>query len=177
MQAPQTEASDGAPDDAPGRPPPTTEFVREAITMALYVALSLLAVMVAVPHEQLAGVGSPALVVALTSLGLILAHVVAFRISSQFVHYGLLTPEAVRLIGAQLGGGLLVTIVACVPLILLEGVRALQVAEIALLLVITGVAYAASRRSGTSHVRSVVHAVGVVVVVAVVLILKNVVVH
>jgi hypothetical protein len=163
--------------DGPTHEPATTEVVREAITMALYVALSLLAVMVAVPKYQLGDGGSAALIVALTSLGLILAHVVAFRISSQFVHYGLLTPEAVRLIGAQFAGGLAVTVVACIPLLVLEGVRALQVAEIALLLVVTGVAYAASRRAGTSRLRAIVHVSGVVVAIAVVLIVKNVVAH
>ena len=79
--------------------------------------------------------------------------------------------------GAQLGGGLLVTIVACVPLIVLEGVRAIQVAEIALLLMVTGVAYASSRRAGTSHLRAFVHVSGVVVAIGAILIIKNVVSH
>ncbi len=44
--------------------PAATEVAREAITMALYVSLSLLAVMVALPPQDLVGFETPALLVA-----------------------------------------------------------------------------------------------------------------
>ena len=65
-----------------------TEVWREGITMALYVSLSQLAVMTALPAQEASTDSKLALTVALTSVGLVLAHQVAFRMSSRLVAPG-----------------------------------------------------------------------------------------
>src|SRR3712207_6160501 len=75
------------------------ERVREGVTMALYISLSLLAVLVALPSNLDPGASeSPAQTIFLTSVGLILAHVLAFRISTRLVHQGQLTAANVELL-------------------------------------------------------------------------------
>ena len=50
------------------------EVVREAVTMALYVSLSQLAVLTALPRDQATEDATLAWTIALTSVGLVLAH-------------------------------------------------------------------------------------------------------
>ncbi|MEI8081125.1 MAG: hypothetical protein WCI74_04695, partial [Actinomycetes bacterium] len=64
------------------------EVVREAVTMALYVSLSLLAVVLATPevtHETKAQVAFVAFV---TVCGLLFAHMLAFDVSTRLVTEG-----------------------------------------------------------------------------------------
>src|SRR5262245_21732101 len=90
---------------------------REAFTMALYVAVCLLAAMIAVPDnaEHTHAIG----IVWGISLGLVLAHLFAFRVSSRLVASGRVHPVDVQLAAAQLVGGAAVALAATVPVILL----------------------------------------------------------
>jgi peptidoglycan/LPS O-acetylase OafA/YrhL len=60
------------------------EWLREAVTMALYVSLSLLAVLVALPPgSSLGNDRHLALTILITAVALLLAHQVAFRLSTR----------------------------------------------------------------------------------------------
>ena len=152
------------------------EVLREAVTMALYISLSLLAVLAAVPGEILQQRSAVAFTVGLTSLGLVLAHQVAFRLSTRLLHRGVLSPAARRLLGAQLIGGLAVTFVAVLPIVIV-GSDALPWTFVLLLGFVAIVGYLAARSVPMSRLRAVLYVAGVVVVALSVLIIKLLVGH
>jgi len=156
-------------DRAPGA---VADRVREGMTMALYLSLSLLAVMVA--FEDPTHPETPDLVrlVFVTALGLLLAHLLAFRMSARFVARGRRTTEAAGLVAAQVLGGAAVTALATIPLAVLGAWPGLLVSELALLALITGVGYVSGRASGYSRVRSLLYVAGVILVTVVVLEIK-----
>jgi hypothetical protein len=154
------------------------ERVREGVTMALYVSLSLLAVMLALPRDAVPASGeSPAMVIFLTAIGLILAHQLAYRLSTRLAHHGRLGREHLDLLAAQLVGGLLVTVVAVVPLLLLEGRRGIILSELVLLTFIAGVSYTAARMRPFGRVRSLLYTGGIVLLAMGVLWVKGLVDH
>ena len=165
--------------ESPSESLPTThdaeraELWREAVTMALYVSLSLLAVMTAMSSEDARANSSLAATVALISLGLVLAHIVAFSLSTRLV-----TPSsqlegiAPRLIGAQIVGGIAVTVLAALPIVVFG--PAAYTASIAILLAfVLLVAYLVARSGGRSAVRSLTYVAIIAVVVLLVLWVKS----
>jgi len=153
------------------------ELWREGITMALYVSLSQLAVMMALPSDQIDQENRLALTVALTSVGLIFAHQVAFRMSSRLVARGSkLDALAPRLLRVQLIGGGTVTVLAALP-ILLFGNGAYRFSMGLLLLFVMGVGYYVSRTAPSSRARSLVYVLIVAAVVIAVLATKSLVSH
>lgn len=152
----------------------TGERVREGLTMALYVSLSLLAVMIAIPTpEEGHEAPDPALQLLLASVGLILAHLIAFQVSSRLTRGGVLDREHTELVLAQLAGGITVTIVAVVPVAIVRGPTGVRLSELALLLFIALVSYATARLgSGASRPRAVGYVLGVVALAGVVLVIK-----
>ena len=154
------------------------ERIHEAVTMALYVSLSLLAVLVAQPTSLAPGASeSPALAIVLTSVGLILAHLLAFRLSTRLVHRGQLSPASAELLGAQLIGGLAVTLVAVVPVLLIGGPGGVLAAELLLLAFIAGVGYVAARSVPLSRPRALAYVAVVVALALAVLWVKGLVHH
>jgi hypothetical protein len=154
------------------------ERMREGVTMALYISLSLLAVLVALPTSFAPEASeSPALAIVLTSVGLILAHRLAFQLSTRLVHGWQLSAASVELLGAQLIGGLAVTVVAVTPVVLIGGPGGELAAELLLLAFIAGVGYVAARSVPLSRPRSVVYVAVVVALALVVLWVKNLVHH
>jgi hypothetical protein len=168
---------------SPDEPPPTApvgpeqlDVIREAVTMALYLSLSLLAVVLALPEG-----GDPAdrtvvRTVLLTSVGLLLAHQVAFRMSSRLVAHGRLDESATTLLGAQLAGGAIITILAVVPLIV-GGSAALPVSVGLLVVFVAVVGYLTARSGQVSRARALLYVAGVVIVVLAVLAVKGLVAH
>jgi hypothetical protein len=153
------------------------EVWREGVTMALYISLSQLAVMTALPGQQSSSDRGLALVVALTSIGLILAHQVAFRMSSKLFAQGSRLGELdFQLLRSQTIGGGAVTVVAVLP-ILLFGAGAYVVSILLLLLFVMVVGYLVARTVPLSRLRSLVYVVGVAVVVIGVLAVKSLVGH
>jgi hypothetical protein len=150
------------------------EWWREAVTMALYVGLSLLAVLVALP-AAVADEGT-GLTVLLTAVALLLAHQVAFRLSTRLVNRGLLDAEGQRLLAAQALGGLAIAVLAAAPVFLL-GASGIQVAEFLLLAFVAGTGYVTARGAGRSPTRSVGYVVVLVVAVVLVLFVKSLVGH
>lgn len=145
--------------------------------MALYISLSQLAVMAALPTVTVVEDTSLALTTLLTSVGLILAHQVAFRMSSRLVEPGSrLAPEAPRLLRAQLVGGGIVTLLAVLPIVLL-GPGAYRISMALLLVFVLAVGYAVARSKPASRLRSLGYVLVVVVIVGVVLVVKSLVSH
>jgi diaminopimelate decarboxylase len=154
-------------------PEAVAERIREGMTIALYLSLSLLAVMVAFEdptHPETTGTAN---LVFLTAIGLLLAHLLAFRMSSRFVARGERTDEYLALVGAQLIGGGLVIVLATAPLLLLGSWPGLLVAELLLLTLISGVGYVTARSAGSSRARSLLYVAGVVALTLLVLWVKG----
>ena len=141
--------------------------------MALYIALSLLAVMFALPASISSSAGSGhAAVLFVTSLGLLIAHQLAFRLSARLAH-GKLASEHLELLAAQLIGGLAVTLVAVVPVLVIGGQPGLLIAELALITFIAVVGYVAARGIPVSRARALLYVAGVVALTLVVIGVKN----
>lgn len=154
------------------------ELQREAVTMALYVGLSLLAVMVALPKDVApASSDSPAAVLFFTSLGLLFAHQLAYRVSARLAHRGQLLSEHVELLGAQLVGGLAVTAIAVVPVLLIDGRAGVLVSELLLMAFIAAVSYVAARAVPVGRIRALGYSAGIVALTLVVLWIENLVDH
>lgn len=153
------------------------EVIREGVTMALYISLSQLAVMAAMPQQEASTDSSLALTVALTAVGLVLAHQLAFRMSSRLVAKGSkLEPLAPRLLRAQLLGGAAVTLLAVLP-ILIFGPDAYQWSMGLLLLFVMVVGYLVARSVPRSRTRSLVYVLLVGAAVIAVLLVKSLVHH
>lgn len=153
------------------------EIWREGVTMALYVSLSQLAVMTALPSQEASTDSKLALTVLLTSVGLVLAHQVAFRMSSRLVAPGSrLEPMAPRLLRAQLLGGALVTGLAVLP-ILVFGPSAYDISVGLLLVFVMVVGYFVARSAPHGRLRSLLYVAVVAVAVIGVLVVKSLVSH
>lgn len=152
------------------------EWLREAVTMALYVSLSLLAVLVALPpgtnlaDRHLAGT------ILVTAVALLLAHQVAFRLSTRLINKGLLDDAGRRLLSAQVTGGLVTGVVAAAP-VFLFGARALRLTEFLVLAFVAATGYRAARSVPTSRTKALGYVAFVVVVVLAVLFVKSLVAH
>jgi hypothetical protein len=152
------------------------ELLREAVTMALYVSLSLLAVLVALPPGAQLSEANPAFTVLVTAVALLFAHAVAFRLSSRLVNKGLLDDVGRKLLAAQLAGGLATAIVASVPVFLL-GPDGIRVSEFLLLAFVAATGYRAARSVPTSRTRALAYVGLLVLVVLAVLFIKTLVGH
>jgi hypothetical protein len=147
------------------------ELVREVTTMALYVSLSILAVLIALPVAQNDNRVKAGLTVLATGLGLVLAHHLSFRMSSRLVNGGLLSPESVDALKAQALGGLPVAVLAALPVFVLGEEPGEVVSEVLLLGFVALVGYRSARfTSGVG--RSLLYVGVIVAAVAVVLVIK-----
>jgi hypothetical protein len=98
--------------------------LREGYASALYVALVVFSTLVAVPADRLPS--DPVVVELLfgVSLGLIVAHRLAFRVAVRLTEGGLWTTSAAREAAAQLVGGLAAAALGALPYLLLDGAAA-----------------------------------------------------
>lgn len=178
-------AAESAPDgpghapDGPGHAPDETliEQYREALTMAIYVALSLLAVLLTVPwgnHETRA---AATVTVFVTGIGLLLAHMVAFGLAAQLFEPYQRNPHLWKVLGSQLSAGLLLAVLITVPIALLPLDVGVLVDVVLLLAFIGLVGYAIARDRGASVWRALLYVAIVIAVVAVVMAVKLLVKH
>lgn len=151
--------------------------LREFLAAALYMAIVLLAALVAVPTDRVPEAHTVVPLLLGTGVGLILAHWLAFRLATHVTEGGVATAAAAREAGAQVAGGLAVAVVASVPFLVLDGDTAVDVAAWALasLPALTGLAIA--RLRGYSWARSVVVAAVVLVAAYAVVAIKTSVGH
>ncbi len=148
--------------------------VREGVTMALYVAISLLAVLVGLPSGTLT---EPVREILFTSLGLLMAHAIAFQLSARLTRQGQLVADHARRLGAQLVGGLIVTGLAIVPVYLSPDAVGVAFAELLLIGLVAITGYAAARSIPISRFRALLYVMVVVVATLAVLWVKILVGH
>jgi hypothetical protein len=144
---------------------------REALTMALYVAVCLLAAAIAVPdHSQHAhAIG----IVWGISIGLVLAHLFAFRVSARLVGGGRLRQEDLRSALAQLLGGAAVAALATLPVVLLPTSQEVPWLERTMAALIGLAGYGVARRVGARRTPSIVYALVIVALAVAVASVKN----
>lgn len=151
------------------------EFFREAVTMALYLTLSLLAVLLAIPSSSEGG--DPIGLVFLTAVGLLVAHLLAFAISSRLVSRGLLDGQARMILFAQILAGGFVVLLVMIPMLLFDAPTSIRVAEGLLMAFVAWMGYLAARQANVSVLRSWLYVASVVVSVMIVLAIKAAVGH
>jgi hypothetical protein len=145
---------------------------KEGWTMALYVAICLIAALTA-----LANVTSvPGHIMGLvwgTTVGLAVAHVFAFRIAGRLVHEGEL-PKADRIISVvQLAAAAAVALIVSVPVLLAPTVYEITWARYTCAAIIGVVGYLVARGAERSRIRSMVFGIAVLVAAFAVAALKH----
>lgn len=158
--------------------PQQRENMREGTTMALYVSLSQLAVLLALPATTTneSGRAGLAMIVLLTSVGLVIAHQIAFRISSRLVDHKRSIVHVPQVMRAQLLGGGFTTVLAIVPLVIF-GPRALWLSTVLLTAFVCWVAYLASRSVPNTRLQSLKYTGLVLLAIIAITALKVLVLH
>jgi hypothetical protein len=137
-------------------------LLKEGWTMALYVAICLIAALTALANVT----AVPGHILGLvwgTTVGLAVAHVFAFRIAGRLVHDGDL-PRADRIIsGVQWAAAAAVAVVVSVPVLLAPTVHEITWARYPCAAIIGGVGYMVARGAERSRIRSVLFGLGVLV--------------
>src|SRR5262245_43671088 len=105
------------------------ELLKEGATMALYVAICLLAALSVASHGEVAHRSTVLKIVWGTTVGLALAHWFAFRLSSRLVAAGAVRRSDAELASAQFVGSVVVAIFATVPVLVFDGDAALDAAR------------------------------------------------
>ena len=153
------------------------EVWREGITMSLYISLSLLAVISAFPDDPSESEFSLTWAIFFSSVGLIMAHQVAFRMSSRLVTKGSeLHANANEIMVAQLVGGAVVTAIALIPAIILRN-GAYFVSLSALFAYVAIVGYLIARSKPSSRIKSLGYVVTIALAVLAILFVKGLVGH
>ena len=145
---------------------------KEAYTMALYVAICLLAALTAVSetdHDQARVIG----IVWGVTIGLALAHWFAFRVSARMVGAGNIRSEDIDTASAQLVGAAAVAVLASIPVLLAPESDELELTTLVLAGFIAVVGFAVARGGGSSRRRAIAYAGVVLVVAVVIVVLKN----
>jgi hypothetical protein len=145
---------------------------KEAWTMALYVAICLIAALTALENV----IAVPGHILGLvwgTTVGLAVAHVFAFRIAGRLVHDGVL-PMADRLVSVvQLAGAAAVAVLVSVPVLLVPPAYELAWAGYTCAAVIGVVGYLVARGAAHGRVRAVLFGLAVLVAAFAVAALKH----
>ncbi|MGD9697077.1 MAG: hypothetical protein AB7V42_15615 [Thermoleophilia bacterium] len=137
----------------PDRRDRAPELRHEMVEMALYVAVVLLATIVALPSEDVRA-GTTAAAIWGGAAGLALAHWFAFNTASRLLD-GLRRGDA-ALAAAELTAALGVAAVATIPLVLVPDDASVPTASGALTAVIAGTVFGAARTGGASRGRAAV---------------------
>lgn len=140
--------------------------------MALYVAICLMASLIAIPESAAEHTNVWGLISGVT-LGLALAHWLAFRVSSRLVGAGTVRSSDVELAGAQLAGAAGVAVIVSVGVLLLPDSVEFEVAEFLLAALISLIGFGVARGAGASLSRAVVYSLFVLVCAVIVAVVKN----
>lgn len=142
-------------------------LAREFFAAALYMALVLLAALVALPVERLPDDEALILTLVGTAIGLILAHWLAFRLAAHLTEEGgVWAGSAAQEAAAQIAGGMTVALVASAPFVVLDGAEALRISLLLLSAMPAATGMAIARLRGRSWLTTAI-ASGVVFVAAV----------
>jgi hypothetical protein len=149
-----------------------SEFRKEALTMALYVAIYLMASLIVVPESTVGPTQVFGLIWGVT-LGLALAHWFAFRVSARMVGAGTVRSSDIELIGAQLLGAGGVAVVVSFGVLLLPDSAELEGAEYVLAALISLIGFAVARGAGVSRPRAVAYSLVVLAGAVSIAVVKN----
>ena len=142
--------------------------------MALYVAVCLLAALSAVSESASHGHVRVLGVIWGTSVGLVLAHLYAFRLSTRLVASGTIPRAEGELGVAQVAGASSVALLCTVPVVVLPSTSELDAVRLLLAGFIAFVAFAVAKSAGASTLRSSVYAGFTLVAGVAIAIAKNV---
>ena len=112
-----------------------------------------------------------------TGVGLLLAHWLASKITSNFALSQLKTAEGLKMLSAQVAGGLAVTIVAVIPLLLFPTVSGVWASAGLLVAFVCAVSYYAARANQRSRPAAFAYVLAIVVIATGIVILKTAVEH
>lgn len=148
------------------------ELAREAVTMALYVALTLLGVLVAVPSDDVPGTLETAAILWGGAVGLALAHWLAFDLAGRL--YGVEQLDRLHRLGGPVGlaAALAVALLATIPLLAAPEDVASEAATLVLVLIVAAAGFGVGRRSGAGIARSAAGGLLVLAVAGVVVVVK-----
>lgn len=147
------------------------ELRKEAYTMALYVAICLLAALVALPKT---GARAHAIgIVWGVTVGLAVAQWFAFRVSARLVGAGSVRPNDIESAGAQLGGAAAVALLASIPVIFFPESVELELVGLVLATFIALVGFTVARGGGATRARALGYAFSVLVLAVAIAELKN----
>jgi hypothetical protein len=145
---------------------------KEGWTMALYVAICLIAALTALENVT----AIPGHILGLvwgTTVGLALAHVFAFRVAGRLVHDGEL-PKADRITSVvQLAAAAAVALVVSIPTLLASTENELDWARYTCAGIIGAVGYLVARGAEHGRVRAVLFGIGVLVIAVIIAVLKH----
>ena len=156
-------------DDGPDR-----ELRKEAFTMALYVAVCLLAALTALSEHADRELVEVLGIVWGTTIGLALAHWFAFRMSARLVESGAVRHRDTQLAFAQMTGAVAVAAASTVPVLVFPASAELDAVRLLLAGFICGVAYLVARSNGSGRGRAAAYSASVLVVALTIAIVKNV---
>ena len=142
--------------------------------MALYVAVCLLAALIALGEDAEHGHVRAFGLVWGTTIGLALAHAFAFRVSARLGEEGRLGRHDAHIVVAQLAGAAFVAAIATLPIVLFGATNEFDVVRTVLGIFIGTMGYAVARLTGTSRLRSLIYGGFVLLFAITIAILKNV---
>lgn len=157
-----------------------TELWREATTMALYVAIVVLAAVVALPTdgrgEHAGGVHGLALLGLVwgTTIGLALAHWFAFRLAARGFGGGKVGPHEVAIGLAQVAGAALVAALCSIPVLVFGRDHDVQFTAFVPALIVGAAGYLVGRESGHTPLRSILVGAAALVLGVAIAVVKNV---
>ena len=142
--------------------------------MALYVAVCLLAALIALGEDADHGHVRAFGLVWGTTLGLALAHAFAFRVSARLTAGGRFSGADAQIVLAQLAGATFVAVIATLPVGVVGSTGEFDVVRAVLSVFIGATGYAVGRLSGGSRIRSLVYGGAVLVFATTIAVIKNV---
>lgn len=142
--------------------------------MALYVSVCLLAALTAVAEHEGQDQRSVLGLVWGTTLGLALAHWFAFRLATRLASAGRPGRRDAEIAAAQIGGAVVVAVLATVPVVVLSPTAELDFVRLLVAGFIAVVGYQTYRSHGAPKGRSAVAAALVLLLAVVVALAKNV---
>jgi hypothetical protein len=148
------------------------ERQREANTMALYIAICLLAALTALPDSKELHAHGLGIVWGIT-LGLALSHWFAFVVATRMVSAGEFARKDLGTAAAQLAGAAAVAALASIPILVFPDSIELNATELWLAAFVSVVGYLSMRWSGAGRTKAAGYAVLVLAVAVVVVELKN----
>jgi hypothetical protein len=146
--------------------------LHETTTMALYLAISMLALLAALPHGEDEVTHLIGMVWG-TIAGLTLAHLLAFRLSGKLLGGGRLDRTELYALGGQFVAAIGVGLLISVPLVWSSGTQAVAYARLVLAAMIGVFAFGVAIQQSPSRVRAVLYAIVVVVISLGVAVVKN----